>query len=166
MWAFVRIELLPDGRFYMALTSGITGTGATLTRRNPNGSLDPTWENPSFQTGSFPPAASITDIAVTTDGGLLVAGKWDTVNGVSRQNLVRLQAGGNVDLAFNSPTVVQVGGGVELLSDGKILFSGRTDISGTNRIFRLDSNGTPDNTFAMDAVVTTILNAWVVDSTG
>jgi uncharacterized delta-60 repeat protein len=165
MAATVRIELLPDGRFYLAVTAGVTGTGTTLTRRNSNGSIDETWETPSFQTSGFPSFASITDLALAADESLLVSGAWDTVNGINRRNLIRLQAAGNVDLAFNSPNV-QVGHGVEILADGKILFSGRTDISGISRIFRLNSDGTTDKTFTMDPAVTSILNAWVVDFDG
>ena len=166
MSAFAVVRLLPDGRFYLAVTSGVTGTGSTLTRRNSDGSSDSSWETPSFQTSGFPSATSIADLAVAADGSVLVSGAWDTVNGASRKNLIRLQAAGNVDLAFISPTAVQVGGGVDILPDGKILHSGRTDISGINRIFRLNSDGSADNTFTLDPAVTSILNGWKVDSNG
>lgn len=166
MSASVVIQLLPDGRFYLAVTSGVTGTSASLRRRNADGSADATFENPSFQTTGFPSFTTITDIAVASDGNVLVSGTWDTVNGLSRKNLIRLQPAGNVDLGFTSPSMVQTGNSVEILGDGRILISGRTDISGINRLFRLNADGTTDGTFTMDPTVASVLNGWGVDSTG
>ena len=162
--ATVRIHLLADGRFYMAVSAGNIGSSATLRRRLSDGSIDPTWEAPAFG-GAFGSFISISDLAVAADGNVLVSGAWETVNGIGRRNLIRLQPAGNVDLAFTSP-VVQVGHGVEILSDGKILFSGRVDISGINRIFRLNADGSSDDTFTMDPNVLSIMNSWVVDSNG
>src|SRR5687767_2937631 len=109
--AFVRAELLPDGRFYLAVTSGVNATAATLRRHNADGSMDPTWEPPSFQSApGSPMQVTISDVAVNSDGTILVAGNWNTVNGVERRNLVRHHSVGNVDLSFVSPTV-QAGNG-------------------------------------------------------
>lgn len=165
MSAFVRVEPLSDGRFYLAVTSGVSGTGASLRRRNSDGSIDATWEAPAFSSGGFPSAVRIADIGVGSDGTLLVSGTWNTVNGVDKRNLVRLQPEGNVDLDFDPP-VVMGGGRIEILPDGKILFVARVDISGTNQMFRLHPDGMPDNTFAVDPAVTSILNSFVVDAIG
>ena len=164
VFATVHVRLLPDGRFYMAVTAGNVGSGASLRRRLSDGSLDPTWEAPTFG-GSFGSFISIADLALTSDGSILVAGAWETVNGVGRRNLIRLQSAGNVDLSFTSPNV-QVGHGVEVLPDGKILFSGRTDISGISRIARYNSDGTLDNTYVMDPNVLSIQNSWSLDAFG
>jgi uncharacterized delta-60 repeat protein len=161
--AVVRVELLPDGGFYLAVTSANVGSSSTLRRRNSNGTVDPTWEQPSFTSSGFPTQVSISDIAPAPDGSIFVTGRWDSVNGTDKRHLVRLFSAGNVDTAFNNPSVFS-GTGVELLSDGKFLFSGTTDVGGTARIFRLNSDGTADNTFAMDSAVSSILNGWVVDS--
>ena len=163
-FATVRIHLLPDGRFYMAVTAGSIGSSATLRRRLSDGSLDPTWEAPTFG-GNFGTFITISDLAVTSDGSVLVSGGWDTVNGIGRRNLVRLQTAGNVDLSFTSPDV-QVGYGVEVLPNGKILFSGRIDISGISRIGRYNADGTIDNTYVMDPSVSSILNSWTLDALG
>jgi len=164
------VQLVPDGKFYLAVTSSaVQGSSASLRRRNSDGTIDSSWEVPSFQAPGFPiGSTAISDMALAPDASLLVSGTWETVNGVTRKNLVRLQPAGNVDLNFNSSgnSLVQTGHGIELLSDGKILQSGRVDISGINRMFRLNSDGTPDNTFVMDPTVGTILNAWVMDATG
>ena len=169
-WAGTAVRLLPDGRFYLAVTSGaVQGSSASLRRRNSDGTIDSTWETPNFQGPGFPVGSTaISDMALAPDGSLLVSGTWDTVNGVPRKNLVRLQPAGNVDLDFNTSgnSLVQTGHGIELLADGRILQSGRVDISGINRIFRLNSDGSPDNTFVMDPTVGSILTAWAVDATG
>ena len=165
VFASVYIQLLPDGRFYMAVTAGNVGSGATLRRRMPDGSIDPTWEAPTFAPNGFGVFTSINDLDVAADGAVLVAGAWDTVNGISRRNLIRLQSAGNVDLGFTSPDV-QLGHGVEILPDGKILFSGRVDISGISRIARYNADGSPDNTYVMDPSVVSILNSWSLDDLG
>lgn len=165
MSASVVIAPLVDGRFYIAVTAGVTGTGTALRRRLADGSLDPTWEAPTFGPSGFGTFTGISDLEPLADGGLLVAGAWETVNGVSRRNLIRLQSAGNVDLAFTSPAI-QIGYSVEVLPSGKILFSGRTDISGINRIFRYNADGTQDDTFVMDPTVLSIVNAWDLDANG
>lgn len=164
-FASVLIEFLGDGRFMMAVTSGTTGSGATLRRRNSDGSVDASFEAPSFAGSGFPALVNISGISIEADGSVLAAGRWETVNGLTKKNLVRLLPAGNVDLVFNGPNAFW-GTGVQALAGGKLLFSANVDISGINKIFRLNSDGTPDNTFTMDASVTSILNRWVLDSSG
>lgn len=163
--AFVRVELLADGRFYLATTSGITSVFGTLTRRNSNGTLDSTWEAPTFQSSGFPMSVSIADIAITADGGVLVAGRWESVNGTTRRHLIKLQTAGNVDLNFTSPSALW-GTSVDVLADGKILFSANTDVAGIFRVYRLNSDGTADATYTMDAGVTSVINTLEVDPLG
>jgi len=163
VYAYIRISQLPDGRFYLASTSGNFGSAASLTRRLANGAVDPTWEAPSFATSGFPTRTSIGGISVSNDGSIFVAGTWDSVNGLDRKFLVKLLPAGNVDMSFNSPAVLN-GGQVEVLPDGKVLYSANIDISGLNKLFRLNADGSPDGTYVQDPAVLTLLNTWGIDS--
>lgn len=159
------IEFLPDGRFYLAVTSGSFGSSVSLTRRNVDGSIDASWASPSFSSGGSPSTANLAAIDLYADGSLLVAGRFATVNGVPKAHLVKLLPAGNVDLNFATPAAIW-GTGVELLPSGRILFSGVVDASGMIRIFRLNSDGTSDDTFTMDAAIETASGPWEVDSSG
>src|SRR5215204_2080159 len=120
--ASVRILLLPDGRFYVAenVTNG-SGWSGILRRRNANGSIDSTWETPTFTSDpGFPPNVFIYDFAVAADGSVLAVGRFNTVNGLAKPNFVKLLSAGNVDVGFPVPSTGA--NRVYILPDGKILF--------------------------------------------
>lgn len=138
MVAYARVVLLPDGKFYLAKTSGVLGTGSTLQRYNPDGSADSSWEEPEFSTGS-PSQTSISDMALAPDGSLVVTGRFNTVNGAPKPHLVRILSGGNVDINFPVGGVNVLSGlGVEVEPNGKVLFSGVVDTSGITRIHKAE----------------------------
>ena len=94
-----------------------------------------------------------TSIAVQSDGKILAGGYFTTLNGTSRNYLVRLNSTGTVDTSFYSNlgsafnSFVQT---VTLQSDGKILVGGYFDsLNGSlrNRLVRLNSDGTQDTAF-------------------
>lgn len=159
------IEFLPDGRFYLAVTSGIFTSSISLTRRNVNGTIDSSWEVPNFGSGSSSNSVNVAAIDLQADESLLVAGRFSTVNGVPKQSLVKLFPAGNVDLAFESPSVLW-GTGVRSLPSGKILFAGSIDISGIIRLFRLNSDGSSDASFTMDTRISSILSTWGLSTSG
>lgn len=67
-----------------------------LARLNADGSLDPTFNPPTFN-------SSILDLTVQPDGKILVAGSFFRVNGAACQGLCRLRPDGSVDFIFNPP---------------------------------------------------------------
>lgn len=67
-----------------------------LARLNADGSLDPTFNPPTFNSG-------ILDLAVQPDGKILVAGPFFRVNGAACQGICRLRPDGSVDFIFNPP---------------------------------------------------------------
>ncbi|HUR99658.1 MAG TPA: FG-GAP-like repeat-containing protein [Pyrinomonadaceae bacterium] len=163
--ASIRIALLPDGRFYIATTIGGSGSSGspTLQRRNADGSIDSTWQAPSFSGDpNIPQSASLFDLAVAPDGGATVAGNFLRVNGLEKAGLVKLMPLGNVDLGFSLPPVTWASR-VYTLPDGKTLFAGTISGVGSG-IFRLNLNGSLDNTFAMDSAVQFVLSNFDVDS--
>lgn len=132
-----------------------------MKRHTATGAGDPTWETPSF---GQPPTAGVQILGLDTqaDGSLIVAGTFQLVNGLSRENIVRLMPAGNVDLSFFPPTVFQ-GTGVKALTNGKILYSYGPALGDGVRMMRLNSDGTQDNTYAMEPGLT-IANPWVIDA--
>jgi uncharacterized delta-60 repeat protein len=153
--------MAPDGKFYVGSnTFGPFASIGNLRRFNPDGTSDSSWSSPNFQpTTSW----SVFGLALQSDGALIVSGDFGSVNGVTSIDIVRILPAGNVDLTFSPPAFIS-SGQVRVLSNGKILFTAKTDIAGVNKIFRLNTNGTLDDTFSMDVSVTNQLNTWVLDA--
>ncbi|MFN5458681.1 MAG: hypothetical protein ACK5AY_02105, partial [Bacteroidota bacterium] len=118
-----------------------------IARLNSNGSLD---------TGFYPDQLSGFDgnvytTAVQSDGKILVGGLFTSYQGVSRNNIARLNSDGSLDQSFNPGTgfnsVVE---SISLQQDGKIIAGGWfTSFNGTSRFYitRLNSNGSIDLSF-------------------
>jgi len=125
-----------------------------IARLNADGTFDPTF-NPA--PGANGPVHSI---EVQTDGKILISGAFTTYDGITTNNVTRLNANGTLDTTFN------VGGGgvfshqgtpfLKLLSDGKILIAGQFlsyNTTAIDGIARLNSDGTIDATFQPKTMV-------------
>jgi uncharacterized delta-60 repeat protein len=128
-----------------AFTS-VNGTALNrIARLTATGAVDPT-----FQIG-LGASGAVLDLAIQSDGKILLQGEFTTVNAVARQSIARLNTTGGVDATFFSPGFS--GGNLlamTLLPDGKILVGGGfLSVGGQprNRIARLGTNGLTDNTF-------------------
>ena len=110
-----------------------------IARLNPNGSLDQ-----SFQyRGSR--ILQIIEPEITKDGKILTGG---LING--KRSIIKLNANGEIDTAFkpNFATIQKIGK-IFVLPDNKILVAAQVgDISPSWRLYRLNNNGTIDNTFS------------------
>jgi uncharacterized delta-60 repeat protein len=158
------LEILPDGRFYFAYSSVTAFTSnANIDRYNADGTRDQTWEEPLIDAASH--IVTISSIELESDGSLIAAGNWETVNGLARADLVRLFPAGNVDLGFNGPTSISVSK-VVALPGGKILAAITAQMGPFTRMVRLNKDGTVDITFGMSESVQTVLNSFVVDPLG
>ena len=157
------IELLPDGRFYLAITSR-SHLGGTMgvTRRLADGSVDSAYAGFSQ---SIAPSAflSIEDLSITTDGGVLATGALvqTAIGFPPREQLRRYQPDGSATPGFVAPLSMSASA-VHQLPDGKILY---TASGGTvsRSLIRLESNGSVDNTYVLDPIVTGIRNQWRID---
>ncbi len=145
------IAKLPNGK--AILGGGFTSLNSIennrIARINADGSLD-TEFNRNLGTGAN---GTVRSIAVQTDGKILIAGTFTSVNGLPRNRIARLSADGTVDALFQSSPS---GGAnntinsIALQPDGKVLIGGIfTNINGLsrNRIARLNSDGSLDTTF-------------------
>ena len=123
------------GRFDLA-----TGERRALIRLLAGGARDTTFK-PSFATLSSEETPSVRQAVVQPDGKILVAGTFDSVNGVPGSFLARLNEDGSTDATFR-PTVNGRAEAFALQNDGKIVVG-----FGSASVVRLNSNGTLDPTF-------------------
>jgi uncharacterized delta-60 repeat protein len=120
------------------------------------GDLDTSFGSGGKQTLNLGGTDRATHVVVMSDGRLVVVGSTDATGGGDFA-VARFTAAGAPDTSFNStghvtlgtaPGVNDVGGGVVVQSDGRIVVSG---FGGTSQDFitkRLNANGTVDGTFA------------------
>jgi uncharacterized delta-60 repeat protein len=116
-----------------------------IARLLPSGEIDN-----SFNIGSGANDV-VKKIGTQPDGKVLIAGNFQSFNGINRFTLVRLEADGSVDMAFNSGTGFN--GGVEtfyIRPDGRIILAGIFQSYNwipVPGILRMHSDGSIDNTF-------------------
>ncbi len=128
-----------EGDFYVNLTG--TGYYASTGERVDTGF------NPNVEGGA------VLDMAVQTNGQVIVAGNFTTVGGASHSHIARVEANGSVDNSFQTSANNSVLA-VALQADGQIIIGGYfTSVTGTNGTFprqylaRLNINGTVDETW-------------------
>jgi uncharacterized delta-60 repeat protein len=102
--------------------------------------VTPTLLDPSFDPGPGPDG-EIRDLALQADGGILVAGRFSSFDGVPRRGLVRLRSNGKLD--YQKADVYGAIDALALQPDGHILIAG--DFNAVNgimrpRIARLEAN--------------------------
>ena len=120
-----------------------------LVRINRDGTLDTT-----FTTG-YGPNFTVYDIAIQSDGKIIIVGQFKYYNNILRNRIARINADGTLDASF----VIGTGADdiiydVALQTDGKILITGAfLNYNGvsTKYLARLNANGTLDTTFNIGA---------------
>jgi uncharacterized delta-60 repeat protein len=116
-----------------------------ITRLNPNGSLDGTFNVGSGFNGQ--PRS----IQIQADGKILIGGIFSQYNGVTVNNVVRLNSNGSIDNSFTTGSGLDGAvRSINLQNDGKIILAGFfTNFNGSprNKIVRLNVDGTIDLTF-------------------
>ena len=122
------------------------GAGASIpriARLNADGSLDS-----SFVVGTGT-SNDVYDIALQSDGKVIIGGPFTSYNGASRVSLARINTDGSVDTAFN-PIIDGYVRSVEFLSTGQMYVGGAFDmVNGVaaHRIVRLNGDGSVDTNF-------------------
>ncbi len=139
-------------------------TRRRIARLNTDGTLDTSF-NPGTGTSS-----SVLAIVVQPDGKIIIGGGFQSVNGVIRPSIARLNADGSLDLAFNTgtganSTVVAVA----LRPDGKIIIGGFFDaFNETSRpgLAQLNADGSLDTSFNPGAETTNACEALALQGDG
>ena len=142
------LAIQPDRRIVLGGTfttvGGLPRNG--LARLLVDGSVDPTFQ-PSINV-SF--GYRVANVAVQSDGRILVVGHFHTVNGQARNGMVRLMSDGAIEPAFQA-AVENVADFAAIQADGKILIGGQyfVGINGWARtgIARLNVDGSVDASF-------------------
>ncbi len=140
-------EVHPDGKI---LVSGMDGGSIFLARYNADGSVDMGFGSSGVATPSGGSFEEATDIAVQSDGSIIVVGEHgdDSV-------ITRFTSTGTHDTTFGTSGTVLVNLGstferlesVTVLSDDSIIAVGETSV------VKMDSDGNLDNTFDSDGIL-------------
>ena len=156
------LVLQSDGKILVGGTftnyAGTTGRNK-LVRLNSDGTLDTSFCNNAVDSTKF--NGDIYSIYVQSDGKILIGGDFTAYAGTTNRNrLVRLNSDGTLDTSFctNASDGNKINSTIRALSvqsDGKILVGGFfTSYAGTtnrNKLIRLNSDGTLDSAFCVNA---------------
>ena len=148
-----KVAVQADGK--IVITGNFTNYNGTVINRiarlNADGSLDT-----SFNPGTGNTDGEIFTVTFQTDGKILVGGLIPTFNGVTVNNLLRLNTDGSLDTSFATGTGVNNWVRKFIVQpDGKIIVGGEfATFNGTpkTRVMRLNSNGSDDATFITGTV--------------
>jgi uncharacterized delta-60 repeat protein/prepilin-type N-terminal cleavage/methylation domain-containing protein len=135
-------KLLIGGNF--SNIQGVVRNG--VARLNTDGTLDTTFANGLSGISS---GGEVRNMAIQSDGKIIIGGYFTSINGISRSYLARLNTDGTLDAGFN-PNVNNQVYAIRLQSDGKVIIGGSfTSVGGTSRnnIARLNSDGSLDTGF-------------------
>lgn len=155
----------PDGKVLIGGWFSTVGAVARdgVARLNSDGSLDPT-----FDPGTGVDGGDSYDVALQSDGKVLVAGSFTTFNGTARNRVARLGANGSLDTSFDTsagPNAVV--DDMAIQSDGNIVIGGGFSAVGgvsRNHVARLFGTTIPDPTPAPTPVAQAPLNSCVKTS--
>jgi uncharacterized delta-60 repeat protein len=154
------LAIQPDGKIVAAGVSNAPGQQeAAVFRYNANGTPDNTFDGDGVMIFPGPSTNDhIREVAIQTDGKIIMAGADNYSGGNFRGELVRLNTNGSPDNGFGTnglvtfPLPYAIFYGMTLQSDGKIVAAGAGATSmnpgsGGSLLARFNSDGTPDNTF-------------------
>lgn len=142
-----QIVVQPDGK--IIIVGGFDNYNGTarngIARLNTDGTLD----------GSFDPGTGadgfIASIAMQADSKVLIGGTFTSYNGIARNRIARLNAGGSLDVTFNpgAGANAQISC-LSLQPDNKVIMAGDFTLyngSPRSRIVRLHTDGSSDASF-------------------
>lgn len=167
----INIARQPDGKLLVA-TSGYTTNGTVyLTRLLADGSVDNTFGNAGTvadSTGNAVYLEHVYALAVQADGKILTAGNYSHTNPNSTGAWVmRHHADGSLDNSFGTGGLAKIVGEnyvanrLLIQPDGKILGGGKKRYTTQQKddflVFRLNADGSPDNTYGPQQDGTVVL---------
>ncbi len=140
-----------DGKFVIAGDFTLVGgqERQKVARLNADGTFDTTFQNPEVL---FPrDFGGVVDLAVQTDGKVVIGGDFASVGGQARKNIARLNPDGTLDTAFPNLAVSGMSpyfgdlSALTLQNDGKVVIGGGfTSVDGQTRqnVARLNTKNT------------------------
>ncbi|MFB9077838.1 calcium-binding protein [Flavobacterium procerum] len=161
------IYLMSDGKILVggSFTSFNGHNTGRLVRLNADGSYDA-----SFNSNIGATTGIIYDIAVQSDGKIVIVGSFTKYNNVTVNRIARIFPDGTLDTSFSTGTGSSLNvTSVKTLSDGKVIIGGNfSSFNGNtvNRIARLNSNGSVDFSFNIGIGFNDDVNAIEIQSDG
>ncbi len=161
------ITIQKDGKIVVggAAMTELGGNKFAIARFNANGSIDNSFDTDGKQTTLVGDASSTSySIALQDDGKTVLVG-YANIAGINRFAVTRYNINGSLDNSFNGSGIqianlgsdMQIGNSVAIQKNGKIVIAGYT-LNGNNNDFavaRFNTDGSPDNTFDTDGLLTT-----------
>lgn len=136
----------------------------TIARINTDGSLDSGF-NPGKGTDDV-----INSTSIQLDGKIIIGGVFTSYNGISRNNIARLNTNGSLDASFDSGSGTNSDiSSVKIQTDSKLLIGGYfTTYNGIarNSIARLNTNGSLDADFNSSIGANGAINSIAIQSDG
>lgn len=162
------VVVLTDGRILVAATVAQGGLGPNdfaVVRFNSDGQLDSPFGNGGksiTSVGNGQGSQGVNDMAIQTDGKIIVAGYADLKFAVVRYNsdgsLDQTFGNGGKVLGPNNPAASSAIGSIVVDSDGKITAADHSSYSDSDfRLVRYNSNGSVDTSFGNQGIVVTQL---------
>jgi uncharacterized delta-60 repeat protein len=156
---FGDFKILPDGRMFIY---GNTSYGP-LAQINEDGSKNTAFESPTLTfpgTGPFPQQPYIISFEMQSDNKPVFTGVFETVNGISKSRVARLNPDGSLDTEYTPQPAFTVYGNkiVKIYPGDKTLYY-RTDTP--KRLVRSNPDGTEDKTFSIPDQITGVSH-WLV----
>jgi uncharacterized delta-60 repeat protein len=128
-----------------------------IIRLNTNGTQDTTF---SLGVGIAGGSSTIYSLVSQSDGKIIAVGAFSTYQGVSQNNITRINTNGTIDTTFNVGTGFNnTATSATVQPDGKIVVMGLFNTysgSVSTRIIRLNPSGTLDTTFNVGAGIDTV----------
>lgn len=156
-------KILVGGDFTFILDPPIPA----IQRLNTDGSID---ESFLLEAETGEGANKIFSIAIQSDGKILIGGKFNSIDGVERTNIARLNTDGTLDNSFNPEANIDVEvKSIAITEDGKILVGGYC-----NQIInpdclhfvQLNEDGSLDPAFNTGTGPSSIVNSIAIQSNG
>lgn len=158
-----RLEIGPDGKYYVSGNFSVSGPGQiAISRYLPDGTLDPSFGQPvgtgRMALSAYAQPAGAFSMTFQADGKVLVGGYVTTTVFNIDLAVVRFDQAGNLDSSFDGDGMVTANFGVGDFADGilqqvdgKIVAGGTIATAFTNSadigLARFNTNGSPDLTF-------------------
>ena len=146
------LAVQPDGRILVGgMFTGINGAACVrIGRLNADGSLDTNFVASATGSEGF---VTVSHIGVQTNLQIVIAGSFDTVDGVAHSNIARLNPDGSLDSGYNA-SIDTPPNGLLVQSDDKVLIGGAfSTVNGQSspHLARLNADGTLDTNFVATA---------------
>jgi uncharacterized delta-60 repeat protein len=161
------VALQADGKIVVAGYGVENDNTFTIVRYNANGSLDTSFDGDGIAETTFGAVDAYGQAIVLQPNGKIVVAGY-ILNSGSRFALARYNSDGSLDTSFDGDGKLTTGAGptnnisraVALQPDGKILLTGQSGISNASVLatYRYNPDGSPDNSFGTNGLVTTTIS--------